>query len=156
MSRRHRMPDADIEDDPEAVEILSARRAEILVSGSGAAYEPVRVPAEDSARLAALEARLAGAKVSLENKDRQIANLKRKLIDATDKVISSPAAEIMDVLRDYVRELHRASEQEANPSRKRTLNVQAEAVGQGIARIRLFLQTTRSETKTAIREETDQ
>lgn len=158
MSRRHRMPDADIEDDQEAVEIRSALRAGIPVPGSDAAYGPVKAPAlgEDSSRLAALEARLAGAKISLENKDRQIANLKRKLIDVTDAAISAPVSGVIGVLRDYVRELHEACAREPNPSRKRSLNLQAEAVGQAVAKVRVFLQTTRSETKTIIQEEIDQ
>lgn len=139
MSRRHRMPDEDREDSDD--------------------FLPPPLPGSSLSpsqeQIAALEARLAGARTTIDMKDRQIANLKRKLIDLTDRSVSDPIIDVMTVLRDHVRELHQASEQETNPTRKRNLNLQAEAVGQAIAKIRASVQTVRLENHATLNQEID-
>lgn len=140
MSRRHRMPDEDREDPEDDF---------LPPPLPGSSLSP---PQE---QIAALEARLAGARTTIDMKDRQIANLKRKLIDLTDRSVSDPIIDVMTVLRDHVRELHQASEQETNPTRKRNFNLQAEAVGQAIAKIRASVQTVRLETHATLNQEID-
>lgn len=147
MPKWHRMPDGDhtpVDDYVEALREIKriTRNEKGLALQSPLPSSSLFPPNED--RIAALEARLAGAKITIDNRERQIDNLKRKLTEQTVKAVSAPIREVLTALREHCSALQAACAKETNPTKRRELNLQAEAVGQMTAKIRLILQETQA------------